>query len=107
MELSVLSMCHSHLHGTKLLEHKLRFLYCASAGSVSDFTVLNEVYCKNKNKETLPESSGSEDSGSEQMAFSRSHVCSVFVQVLMLKPPVDARICSVVFGPAAALANDR
>lgn len=68
--------------------------------------MLNEVERKNK-KEILSELPGSEDSGSEQMAFSSFHMCSVFVQVLMLKPPVDARICSVVFGPAAALANDR
>lgn len=44
---------------------------------------------------------------SEPKQSSSFHICSVFVQVLMLKPPVDARICSVVFGPAAALANDR
>lgn len=37
--------------------------------------------------------------------FLLSH-SSVFTQVLMLTPPVDARICSVVFEPAAALAND-
>lgn len=37
--------------------------------------------------------------------FLLSHF-SVFIQVLMLIPPADARICSVVFEPAAALAND-
>lgn len=37
--------------------------------------------------------------------FLHSHF-SVFIQVLMLIRPADARICSVVFEPAAALAND-
>ncbi|XP_071600023.1 F-box/LRR-repeat protein 5 isoform X1 [Heliangelus exortis] len=34
-------------------------------------------------------------------------ITALILQVLMLKPPVDARICSVVFGPAAALASER
>lgn len=38
--------------------------------------------------------------------FSSFHICSVFTQVLTPKPPVDARTCSVVSEPAAALVND-
>lgn len=38
--------------------------------------------------------------------FSSFHICSVFAQVLTLKLPADARTCSVVSEPAAALVND-
>lgn len=75
---------------------------------VEAFPVLNGVLCLSKQTKDVLWIARSEDFWTKTNSLSSSfHICSVFVQVLMLKPPVDARICSVVFGPAAALANDR